>query len=127
MKPITKKKIRQLEQKLITEFVPTIARPLPIAKPKAKKGRGKPDDKIGKIALSYPVELAIVSKFAYDKTIEALMDSESDSSGADTFKGGERYLFWYACSRSSMKPIEAMLKRFGITNVKVSFHPPEEG
>jgi hypothetical protein len=126
MKPIAKKKIRQLEQELITEFVPTIARPLPIAKPKAKKGRGKPDSRPGKIALSYPVELAIVSKFTYDKTIEALMDSESDSSGADAFKGGERYLFWYACSRSSVKPIEAMLKRFGITNVKVSFYPPEE-
>jgi hypothetical protein len=126
MKTIAKKKIRQLEQKLITEFVPNVSRPMPIAKSKTKKGKGKPDNRPGKIALSYPVELAIVSKFAYDKTIEALMDSESDSSGADTFKGGERVLFWYACSRSSVKPVEAMLKRFGITNIKVSFYPPEE-
>lgn len=126
MKPIAKKKIRQLEQELITEFVPTIARPLPIAKPKAKKGRGKPDSRPGKIALSYPVELAIVSKFTYDKTIEALMGSESDSSGADAFKGGERYLFWHDCFRSSVLGIGMMFREYGLTNIKVTFFPPKK-
>jgi hypothetical protein len=126
MKTIPKKQIRQLEQELITEFVPKISRTRGITKGKSKANKGNPADSLGQIVLSYPVELAIVSKFAYDKTIEALVGCESDSSGAETFNGGSRDLIWYACSKSSVLSIKATLKEYGITNVKVKFYPPKK-
>ena len=96
-----------------------------------KKKQAKQDStkasRLGRIVLSYPVELAVISKFAYDKTIEALVGSESDASGADTFTGGSRDLIWDDCSRSSVSTIKATLKEYGITNVKVKFWPPQKG
>ena len=126
MNPSTRKQARQLEQELIAEFVPAISRPEAIAKAKPKAGKVKPADRLGQIVLSYPVELAIVSKFAYDKTIESLVGCESDSSGAETFNGGSRDLIWHACSKSSVLSIKAALKEYGITNVKVKFYPPKK-
>ena len=126
MNPSTRKQARQLEQELIAEFVPAISRPKAIAKAKPKAGKVKPADRLGQIVLSYPVELAIVSKLAYDKTIESLMGCESDSSGAETVYGGSRDLIWHACSKSSVLSIKAALKEYGITNVKVKFYPPKK-
>ena len=92
-------------------------------KPK-KTTPDSPAGRLGQITLSYPVELAIASKFAYDRTIEALMGCASDSSMADTFEGGSRSLIWHACSRSSALHLRSMLKDYGITNIRVRFHPP---
>jgi hypothetical protein len=92
-------------------------------KTKASLNKKNPASKLGRIVLSYPVELAVVSKFAYDKTIEALMGSKSNDSGAETFAGGSRDLIWNDCSRSSVLSIKATLKQYGIANVKVKFCP----
>jgi hypothetical protein len=93
------------------------------AKIKAITCKENPAGNLGQIILSYPVKLAILSKFAYDKVIEALVGTASDSSGAEAFEGGSRDLIWNACSKSSVLSIKDTLKEHGITNIKVRFYP----
>ena len=96
------------------------------ARIKAIPGKGSPAGNLGQIILSYPVKLAILSKFACDRVIESLVGTESDSSGSEAFEGGSRDLIWNACSRSSVLGIKAALKEHGITNVKAKFYPPKK-
>ena len=107
-----------------TKFAASTSSSKKTAKIKAIPDKGSPAGNLGQIILSYPVKLAILSKFAYDKVIEALVGTASDSSGAEAFEGGSRSLVWYACSRSSVLGIKAALKEHGIANVKIKFHPP---
>ena len=109
-----------------TKFAASTSSAKKTAKIKAIPGGGSPAGNLGQITLSYPVKLAILSKFAYDRVIEALVGTASDSSGAEAFEGGSRDLIWNDCSRSSVLGIKATLKEHGITNVKARFYPPQK-
>ena len=106
-----------------TKFAASTSSSKKTAKIKATPDKGSPAGNLGQIILSYPVKLAILSKFAYDRVIEALVGTASDSSGAEAFEGGSRDLIWNACSKSSVLSIKDTLKEHGITNVKVEFYP----
>ena len=66
-----------------TKFVASVSPTKKTAKIKAITCKENPAGNLGQIILSYPVKLAILSKFAYDKVIESLVGTKSDSSGAE--------------------------------------------
>ena len=121
-RPMRKKKQNDTER--LSDILDTLDDHRDVPGPSNADLRRQVDAGLGRLVMSYPLELALVTDRAYDRTIEVIMGETCYAYGTDEIDGGHRKLTWLGHSSFSVRPLDAMFKEYGITNVRVEFHSP---